>query len=170
MSEYLGLLSVNINLERCVSFSDRYRSSSDSFMGKSYSDFREMDEICFFSRARSFSPFFSPFLLFLTPCFQIRAFHHNYVLFKGDWNTLQRRGSTEPNSLRYGPSKLAPKTFVCIRLPLYMYSWYSMMSGYSCNTYRSSTGMVGYRWKFWGLTLKGRISTSLAPLTLSVGG
>ena len=32
------------------------------------------------------------------------------------------------------------------------------------------TGMVGYRQKFWGLTLKGRISTSLAPLTLSVGG
>ena len=68
-----------------------------------------------FSRGRSFSPFFSPFLLFLTPCFRIRAFHHNYVLFKGDWNTLQRRGSTEPNSLRYDPSKLAHHFGVRIR-------------------------------------------------------
>ena len=33
-----------------------------------------------------------------------------------------------------------------------------------------STGIVRYRQKFWGLTLKGRISTSLTPLTLSVGG
>ena len=27
--------------------------------------------------------------------------------FKGDWTIHQRRGSTEPNSLRYDPSKLA---------------------------------------------------------------
>ena len=67
MSEYLGLLSVNINLERCVSFSDRYRSSSDSFMGKSYSDFREMDEICFFSRALFFALFLHHFCYF-SPC------------------------------------------------------------------------------------------------------
>ena len=35
-------------------------------------------------------------------------------------------------------------------------------------SYRS--GVIGYRQKFFGLTLKGRISTNLAPLTLSVGG
>ena len=51
MSEYLGLLSVNISLERYVSFSDRYRSRPDSLMGKSYSDFCEMDENLFFTRA-----------------------------------------------------------------------------------------------------------------------
>ena len=62
-----------------------------------------------FSRGRSFSHLFSSFLLFLAPCFRITNFHHNYAFFKDDWTTLQRRGSTEPNSLRYDPSKLAQK-------------------------------------------------------------
>jgi hypothetical protein len=84
-------------------------------MGKSYGDFREMDENLFFHEGALFRTFFSPFLLFLALCFRIRAFHHNYVLFKGDWTTLQRRGSTEPNSLRYGPSKLALHFGVRIR-------------------------------------------------------
>ena len=73
MSEYLGLLSVNINLERCVNFSDRYRSSSDSFMGKSYSDFREMDENLFFHEGALFRTFFTIFAL-SRPVFSNKGF------------------------------------------------------------------------------------------------
>ena len=58
-------------------------------------------------------------MLFLTPCFRIRDFHHNYAFFKGDLTTLQRRGSTEPNSLRYDPSKLALHLGVMGSLKLY---------------------------------------------------
>ena len=72
-------------------------------------------KICFFHEGALFRTFFSPFLLFLTPYFRIRDFHHIYAFFKGDLTTLQRRGSTEPNSLRYGPSKLALHFGVRIR-------------------------------------------------------
>ena len=70
-----------------------------------------------FSRegAPTFSHLFSPFLHFLAPCFGIMDFHHYYAFFKGDWTILQRRGSTEPNSLRYDPSKLALHFGVRIR-------------------------------------------------------
>ena len=74
MSEYLGLLSMNINLEGLVSFLDRYRSRRDSLMGKSYSDFREMDEICFFTRAALFRTFFFTIFALSHPVFSNKGF------------------------------------------------------------------------------------------------
>ena len=52
---------------------------------------------------------------------------------------------------------------------IYLFRKFSSVADYPCRIEASTTGMIGYRQKFWGLTLKGRISTSLAPLTLSVG-
>ena len=73
MSEYLGLLLVNINLEGWVSFSDRYRSRPDSLMGKSYGDFREMDENMFFHEGALFRTFFTIFALY-RPVFSNKGF------------------------------------------------------------------------------------------------
>ena len=73
MSEYFGLFSVNINFERWVSFSDRYRSRPDSLMGKSYGDFGEMDENLFFHEGALFRTFFIIFAL-TRPVFSNKGF------------------------------------------------------------------------------------------------
>ena len=74
MSEYRGLLSVNKNLERWVSFSDRYRSRPDSLMGKSYGDFREMDENLFFHEGALFRTFFFTIFALSRPVFSNKGF------------------------------------------------------------------------------------------------
>ena len=116
---FMGVFGTHVGISR-ITFSEyKFRALSELFRSLSITsrlvDGQKLRRLSWngwksvFSRGRTFSHFFSPFLLFLTPCFQIKALHRNYVLFKGDWTTLQQRGSTEPNSLRYDPSKLAPK-------------------------------------------------------------
>ena len=120
---FMGIFGTHIGISRITFSEHKFRALSKLFRSPSITsrlvDGQKLRRLSWngwksvFSRGRSFSHFFHHFCSF-SPCvFEIRAFHHDYVLFKGDWTTLQRRGSTEPNSLRYDPSKLAQKTFVC---------------------------------------------------------
>ena len=91
---FMGIFGTHIGISRITfsehkfrglsEFLDLYRSRPDSLMGKSYGDFREMDENLFFHEGALFRTFFSPFLLFLALCFRIRYIHRKYALFIGD--------------------------------------------------------------------------------------
>ena len=81
-----------------------------------------------FSRGRSFSHFIFTIFAFSRPVFSNKGFPWSWTwtrtqqlrIIKGYWSALQRKGSTEPKSLRNDPSKFAPKTFVCTRSSLYV--------------------------------------------------
>ena len=122
---FMGIFGIHFGISRITFSEHKFRGLSELFRSLSITSKlvhgQKLQRLSwngwnlFFFTSALFRTFFSPFLLFLTLCFRIRAFHRKYVLSKGDLTTLQRRGSTEPNSLRYGPSKLALHFGVRIR-------------------------------------------------------